>query len=288
MLVKKVGFIVVLFIVFSLSMAAAAQAAPPVPGDEEVAPEGASLGETLSFNNLGTIMSGKNSTTGDSLDETDDDVDEGTNGDPDDDTGDTDDTDGEADNDQDATKQHPVARALAEYFFDKMPVDMVYEDVNALYDEIMTLHEAGNGFGNITKAYFFADKLDMKPAELLDTAHGMGWGNVLKNGDIHPGSVGNGDTNSNRPDHAGRPEKDGPPGQMKKDDTLDGESTSPSDLVGQGGDHSNNSRNYGNQGNNGNGNDRGVNGQPDDKDKGNNGHGNEGNDGRGNGNGKKK
>ena len=257
---RKVGLISLLALVLLLGTSGIAQADPPVPGeDPSPAP---SLKETLSFNNLGTIMSGQNDV---------DDIDDSPDGqNPADDA---DDPDGEP-------KQHPVARALAEFF--EVP-----------YQEIMGLHEAGNGFGTITKAYFFAGKLDppLTPQVLLGIARGTGWG-ILKEADIHPGSVGNGGANSNRPDHAGRPDidnpaKDGPPGQVKKDNEPGAASSGASNLVGPGGNNGNNERPNGNPDNNGYNNGNGVNGRPNDNGSGSGNNGNHGNNGnsenRGNG-----
>jgi hypothetical protein len=118
------------------------------------------------------------------------------------------------------------------------------------YEDVFGLHEAGNGFGTITKAYYFTNLLsDVElppgmtppdsPEALLEVAHGSGWGNILKDYGIHPGSIGNG--------HGHRPDSEAtaagangstnhiPPGQAKKNQTAtDGVDAGPSDLVGQG------------------------------------------------------
>jgi hypothetical protein len=254
---KKTGLILSLGIILVLGFVSIVQAAPP---QQEGSQLGSVLGETLDLdnedgsadvvdeeetdghNNLGTIMSGPKET-----DEADADVsDSDGDGIPDADEG--------AEDTPDSTKQHPVASAIADYF----GVD---------YEEIMSLHEAGNGFGNITKAYFFADKLDspLIPEDLLQAAHESGWGNVLKDNGIHPGSVGNGSAGWS--EHAGHPENvgpghDGPPGQVKKGDNLTGSATDGSNLLGQGGNNGNGKGNNGNgSGNNGNGNGKGNNGQ---------------------------
>jgi hypothetical protein len=250
---RKVSFVLTMILVLLLGLVSISQAAPPVPDEdsnEETLP-GSSLGEKLSFNNLGTIMSGKGSSSGDT---TGDSAGEKDGIDNPDDTAD-DPNDG-----SDVTaKEHPVASAMAEYFADYFGVTHA-----ELYAEIMELHLTGNGFGAIAKAYFFADKLEtpLTPQELLAAAHGSGWGNVLKAGGLHPGSVGNGGVHSNRPGHAGQPaqaSQAGPPGQLKKGDPDD--SLSPAGLVGPGG--GNGHHGQGNQGNgNGNGqnNDKGGNG----------------------------
>ena len=242
-------------IILFLTIVSVAQAAPPA---QEATQTGASFGETLDLdgveeaataghNNLGRIMSSRNKGT--ASDEVEDD---GTADDPDgssdpdgdsggDDTGDPDesgdanddtddntgdeetgdDTNEEDANDDDdagdsadeAVKQHPVAGAIAEFF----GVD---------YDVIKGLHDQGYGFGVITKAYFFAGKLEtpLTPEELLEEARVSGWGNVLKQNGIHPGSVGKGSgkwsktTGTDSPDDPdGAFARDaGPPGQNKK------------------------------------------------------------------------
>jgi hypothetical protein len=97
----------------------------------------------------------------------------------------------------------------------------------------MGLHEDGYGFGVITKAYFFAEEIGMTPEELLEAAHGSGWGNVLKENGLHPGSSGNGGKNTDDEMSAqggGKDKaKDVPPGQAKK------QGDGFSDLAGPGG-----------------------------------------------------
>jgi hypothetical protein len=215
-------------------------------------------------NNLGSIMSGKKNT-----DDTDEDGDETGDADTDDD-GDTDDNDADddgdtddddADDDGDADdgdaddddgdgtddgtdtliKEHPVAAAIADYF--EVP-----------YEEVKTLHDSGYGFGNIAKAYFFAEALELTPDELLAEAHQSGWGNVLKQNGIHPGAVGHGN-----PDKAGPPAQAGGPNQAGQQDSLsNGEDISG--LSGPGG-------------GNGNGNGNGKGKGKDKNDHGNNGKG---------------
>ena len=274
---KKINIVFIIFIIFLLSAVSVAQAAPPL---QEGSQDASKLGDTIGVdgpddnveeeepsggNNLGTIMSGKGGTndtgdsTGDGTDDgsddgtgdgTDDGADDGTNGDTGDgaDDGTDDGTDGDtgdgADDGTDDSTNHPVANAIAD-FFDVPP------------EEVASLHEEGNGFGNIVKAYFFADKLDppMKPQELLEAAHESGWGNVLKEGGIHPGSVGNG--GGNRPEKektGGPPGGDGPPGQTKKNNNNDsdsGTSIGPANMAGPGGGNGNGN---GNGQGNGNGN----------------------------------
>jgi hypothetical protein len=210
----KIARLVVLITVIALllSTVSIGLAAPPAQEPSNLS----SLNETLSFNNLGTIMSGRNNQVDDPPAEDGDDDAGSEPGEPEPDA-----PDGEA------IKQHPVAAAIAEYF-------------GVTYDEVMALHEAGNGFGGIAKAYFFADKLStpLTPEELLEAAHQSGWGNVLKENGIHPGAVGKG--------AAKHP--DGPPGQVNKGNgNGDAADSTGENLTGQGGN--------GNQGNgNGHGN----------------------------------
>lgn len=254
MFYKRIIFTVLINFLFSV--VSIAQAAPPPQGGDLSGDS--TLGETLDLDdvddtiegkhNLGTIMSGRKDVPGDTPTPTP--TPQGVpapGSSPDDPVGD-----------------HPVASALANYF-----------DVS--YDDIMDLHLAGNGFGTITKAYFFADKLDMDPDDLLDLARGSGWGNVLKDKGIHPGSVGNG--GGNRPDHAGPPDQNGsgnsgPPGQIKKN-------ADPSDMVGQSGGNGNGNKGGNGQGNGGGNGNKGGNGGGN-----GNGHGNGNSGGNGNGGGK--
>ena len=263
----RTGLILIVMIVLLFILGSIAQAAPPVPDNEAEAVPGSSLGETLNLNNLGTIMSGRDSGT-------DDDANSGDPADSDSDTADGsgDDTSGDAANSDDngdipddstgdSVKEHPVASAMAQYFADDLGLS--YQE---LYDEIMEFHLAGNGFGAIAKAYFLADKLTtpLTPQELLEAAHDSGWGNVLKAGGIHPGSVGNGGAHSNRPDQAANSDQvtqDGPPGQLKKNNMAEpiGSATlvgpgSGNNQNGQGNGHGNGQdKNKGGNGNNGRG-----------------------------------
>jgi hypothetical protein len=179
-------------------------------------------------------------------DEADDDADETDEDDTDTDT----DEDGDTDGDETA-KEHPVASAIAEYF-------------GVEYEEIKDLHDSGYGFGNIAKAYFFAEQLGLTPDEMLLQAHESGWGNVLKEYGIHPGSIGNG--NGNRPDEVGPPEHAAKP---DKADKIGGPAKGDdiSELAGPGGGKGNGNGNGGNG--QGKQDDHGGKG----KDKGNNGHG---------------
>lgn len=127
--------------------------------------------------------------------------------------------DGEdADNNGDDTggngEYHPVANELVKYFSKDDESGLLFDD---RYEEVMSLHEMGFGFGAITKAFFLAEMLNNKNLEsdlvtLLDRARQEGWGNVLKTENIHPGSLNSvGTVMGNRPEHAGPPDHAGPP-----------------------------------------------------------------------------
>jgi hypothetical protein len=268
MLYKKISVTLILSMMLAVGAISLAQAAPP---GQEGTTGGSTFGETLDLdgdddseppgkNNLGTIMSGRKDgdTIGDEPDDgtSEDDAsgDDGTGDPPDDGTGGDDTGDGT----EPGVKEHPVASAIAEYF-------------GVEYGKIMSLHEAGNGFGNIAKAYFFANRLELSltPEGLLQQAHESGWGNVLKEQGIHPGTVGNG--GSKRPAQAGPsdnvgPGNDGPPGQLKKESNLVNPANGDAELVGPGGNNGN-----------GNGRDNNGNGKGNNGNGGGNGHGNNGN-----------
>ena len=212
---KKGSLILVVAIILLFSLASIALAAPPLQTPED----GSSVGDTIDLDNvktnLGTIMSDKNG---------DDDADDPDGEEPEGETPEGGEPEGEEPEGDDPAgddgeiKEHPVASALAEYF-------------GVSYDEVMDLHMAGNGFGNIVKAYFFKDKLrtEMDPVAILDAAHDSGWGNFLKENGMHPGNG-----------HGADKEKKVPPGQAKKNDTDNGV---VDELSGQ---------SDGNNGNNGN------------------------------------
>lgn len=128
---------------------------------------------------------------------------------------------------------HPVAMQVAERF-------------EVSYDEVMAMHCAGNGFGNIIRAYLLAEAgADGAAAQdFLDRAQGgEGWGQIMRESGVHPSQLA--------------------PGQVMRGNN------------GQGGGNGNSGANPGNgRGNGGNGNGNG----------GGNGNG-RGNGGNGNGNG---
>jgi hypothetical protein len=112
-------------------------------------------------------------------------------------------------------EKHPVAAAIAAYIAENY-------DPNVTYEAVMALHEQGFGFGAITKAYLLAPVVgqDQEPAALLNfigEAREKGWGNVLKEKGVHPGSPGSvGTVMGNRPEHTGPPDHAGPPAQAGK------------------------------------------------------------------------
>jgi len=216
----KKGFLIpVVAIILLFSLASIALAAPPLQ-----TPDGdSSTGDTIDLDNvktnLGTVMSDK---SGDDVDAPEGEEPEGDTPEGEEPEGDEPEADDPVDEEGDM-KEHPVASALAEYF----GVD---------YDEVMDLHLAGNGFGNIVKAYFLKEKLGLEgtPQEILDAAHGSGWGNMLKENGLHPGNGQGADK-----------EKTVPPGQAKKNNGVVDELSGQSDGNGNNGN--------GNQGGNGNG-----------------------------------
>jgi hypothetical protein len=228
MFFRKFNVIVVVAVLLLFGSVSMVQGAPP---RQEGGENENNLGETIDLNNdgnveeepsvrknLGTIMSQKGDETDDSMDN----------------PGDTDSTDN-TDDVADETAQHPVASAVAEYF-------------GVPYEEIMTIHETGQGFGAIARAYFFGDELGVAPTDLLEAAHGQGWGNVLREYGVHPGAAGLG----HKPEHAGGPPAGvNPPGQNKKPDAgSDDDFVSAASESGKSGNGNGN-------GNNGNGNGHG-------------------------------
>lgn len=251
----KTHFILTLCLIALLLLVPVVQAAPPA---QDGSSDSSTLEDSLNLdengnpiddggntggNNLGAIMSGK---AGDTTDDgtaddgtVDDTTDDGTTDDDTTDDGTVDDGTDDGTTDDGTTgevaRQHPVATALAQYF-----------DVD--YDEIMSLHEAGSGFGNIAKAYFFADQLGLTPQDLLLEAHSSGWGNVLKQNGIHPGAIGKG---GGKKSEITEPENS----------SIEPQNTDAAGLTGPGGQggsgHGNGNGNNGHGGGNGNGNDGG-------------------------------
>ena len=122
------------------------------------------------------------------------------------------------------SRNHPVAARIAEQF-----------DVST--SDVMAMHCAGNGFGNIARAFLLGDKLGMDPQSFLDAHHsGMGWGQIVKASGIHPSELA--------------------PGRIGKSKFSDDSLTSSTHGNGKNKDKANrgngNNGNHGNNGNNGN------------------------------------
>jgi hypothetical protein len=108
---------------------------------------------------------------------------------------------------------HPVAAAIATHFSGVF---------STTYEGVMALHEEGYGFGVIAKAYFAAQKLGIDPQVLLDEfSAGTGWGNIMKNHQLHPGRAGRGGNLGDIMSGHGNGQSDAPggrvpPGQLKQ------------------------------------------------------------------------
>jgi hypothetical protein len=117
------------------------------------------------------------------------------------------------------TNTHPVAAAVATYFSGVF---------STTYEGVMALHEEGYGFGVIAKAYFAAQKLGIDPQVLMDEfAAGTGWGNIMKNHQLHPGQAGRGGNLGDIMSGHGNSQSDAqgvwaPPGQLKKSNGQSG------------------------------------------------------------------
>jgi hypothetical protein len=222
MFFKKVSLIFVVAVILLFSLASIAMAAPPLQTPDD-GTDDSSVGDTIDFDNikpnLGTIMSdkdGNDDTDGMEGEEPEGEDSEGEE--PEGDDPDGEEPEGEEPEDEEMTKEHPVGSAMAKFFGEAYGVPD-----DEMYDSIMGFHQAGNGFGNIVKAYFIGGKLGMTPDEIgqiLEEAHGTGWGNVMKEYGLHPG-------NGKGP----QKEKDTPPGQAKKN----GDEDVSDELAGQGG-----------------------------------------------------
>jgi len=192
---------------------------------------------------------------------------------------------------------HPVAARIADAF-----------DVSPC--EVEEMHDAGNGFGNIAKAYLLAEAAnqaildglaegeEVDPTLLTDPqafidmhSSGTGWGQIVQASGIHPSALA--------------------PGQLKNrgnsdddtEETTDAETETETTTTGNNGNgngnananngnananNGNGNNGNGNSGNNGNGNNGNGNSGNNGNGNGNNGNGNSGNNGNGNGNGKGK
>ncbi len=83
---------------------------------------------------------------------------------------------------------HPVGSAIAVYF-------------NIPYTQVMALHAAGLGFGEIARAYLtaLASGGTLTPTQLLEMRQaGMGWGQIKKEYGIRPGGLGLGSIMRNK------------------------------------------------------------------------------------------
>jgi uncharacterized membrane protein YgcG len=145
---------------------------------------------------------------------------------------------------------HPVAQQIADTF-------------GVSYDEVMAFHCAGNGFGNIVRAYALAAAAgDLSQTATYLTRHqsGEGWGQIVRESGVHPSELA-----------PGRVLKGNIPGATPAADA----STSQGNGNGNG-NGGGNGNGQGNGGGNGNGNGNG----------GGNGNGNGGGNGNGQGNGR--
>lgn len=147
---------------------------------------------------------------------------------------------------------HPVAQAIANTF-------------GVPYDEVMGLHCAGNGFGNIVRAYTLAQTAGGTAQEYIDRHHaGEGWGNIRKLSGVDPSEL--------APGRVLKPCKQGECETVEPNpDATPAAQMNPGNGNGNG---------NGNGGGNGNGNGNGGK-----KDKGNRGNGGGNGNAGGNGNG---
>jgi hypothetical protein len=139
---------------------------------------------------------------------------------------------------------HPVAQAIANTF-------------GVPYEEVMAFHCAGNGFGNIVRAYMLAQASGGSAKDYIDRhKSGEGWGEIRKDSDVDPAEL--------APGRVLKPCKHG-----------ECETVQPTAEPQMDAGNGNNNGNPGNQD------------KDKDKDKGNNGNGNSNNNNNGNGNGNK-
>ncbi|MAU10339.1 MAG: hypothetical protein CL607_10995 [Anaerolineaceae bacterium] len=154
---------------------------------------------------------------------------------------------------------HPVANRIANAY-----------DVDVA--EVIAMHCAGNGFGNIARAFLLAEaaaedanmddseSVDGEDTELIITPEdawayldlhgaGMGWGQIVQESGVHPSELAPGRLRNRNTD------------DTSDDGTeLDTQSTSPGNSGNNGRGNGNNGRGNGNNGNNGRGNGNGRNG----------------------------
>lgn len=76
-----------------------------------------------------------------------------------------------------ARENHPVANRLA-------------DDFGVSYDEIISWHCMGFGFGEIARAYLLADATGVPAATYFAQRQaGMGWGEIMRQADVHPSQL---------------------------------------------------------------------------------------------------
>ena len=287
---KRIQVILLTGVISLLAAVSVAQAAPPLQEPQDEGDGTTTVTDSLNLdekgNNLGTIMSGRGND-----DESGEELPDGE--DPDGSEPDADDPAG------DDTKDHPVASAIADYFAEKFDAKYSEEAGPVVtYENIITLHDSGYGFGVITKAYFFAYNFDIDPTNLSDIMNGdiRGWRKVLNELTVlkneqephEPISVqgsSRGASSAEPPGQARKSTQAGPPGQISKGDA--GQTTFDFSGPGNGNGRNENSRgNSSNAGGNGVGN--GDNGRPGDQPGGGNNPGSNNGNGGGNGHGRNK
>lgn len=97
---------------------------------------------------------------------------------------------------------HPVGSIIAFFF-------------NIPYTQVMELHNEGFGFGEIARVYLtaMASNGALTPEDLLAMRQeGVGWGQIKKDYDIHPGGNGLGSIMGNKPESTVEPPGPGDPG----------------------------------------------------------------------------
>ncbi len=159
-------------------------------------------------------------------------------------------------------EDHPVANQIAVRF-------------SVSVDEVLALFCAGNGFGNIVRAYTLAEASsgETTAADLIDRHQsGEGWGQIMRDSDVHPSDLAPGQVLKAEPAESG---EDG-----SADVSAEGATQTSGNGNGNAGGNNGNGGGNGNGNGNGNGGDNGNGGG----NGGGNGNGNGGNGG-GNGNG---
>ncbi|RMG72688.1 MAG: hypothetical protein D6711_12420, partial [Chloroflexi bacterium] len=82
---------------------------------------------------------------------------------------------------------HPIANQIANEF-----------EVSVEY--VISLHCAGNGFGNIIRAFLIAEETDSDVESILNAAHAGGWGQIIRESGLHPRDLAPGRAINGRPD----------------------------------------------------------------------------------------